>query len=50
MRGVDANTGRNFDDTKPYVDNVPGLSDEDKAKIFEGNARRVYPRLNNYLK
>ena len=50
VRGIDANTGRNFDDTKPYVDNVPGLSDEDKANIFEGNARRVYPRLNNYLK
>ena len=50
VRGIDANTGRYFDDTKPYVDNVPGLSDEDKAKIFEGNARRVYPRLRNYLK
>ena len=50
VRGIDVRTDRYYDDTKPYVDSAPGLSDEDKAKIFEGNARRVYPRLNNYLK
>ena len=50
VRGVDADTGRYFDDTKPYVEGVPGLSEEDKAKIYEGNARKVYPRLRDYLK
>ena len=50
VRGIDVRTDRYYDDTKPYIDSVSGLSDEDKAKIFEGNARRVYPRLKNYLK
>ena len=49
VRGVDKRTGRYFDDTKPYVDGVPGLSNEDKYKIYEGNARKVYPRLAKYI-
>ncbi len=49
VRGVDKRTGRYFDDTKPYVDGVPGISEADKAKIYEGNARRVYPRLARLL-
>jgi 4-oxalmesaconate hydratase len=50
VRGRDPNTGEYFDDTKKYVDAVPGLSDADKHKIFETNARRVYPRLDAHLK
>ena len=42
--GVDPRTGFNFDDTKRYVDALP-LSAADKAKIFEGNVRRAYPRV-----
>src|SRR6202012_923362 len=42
--GVDPQTGHHFDDTKRYVDQLP-LSAADKAKIFEGNARRVFGRL-----
>lgn len=49
VRGRDPNTGEYFDDTKKYVDQLP-LSDADKAKVFEGNARRVYPRLDALLK
>jgi 4-oxalmesaconate hydratase len=49
VRGRDPNTGEYFDDTKRYVDALP-LSADDKAKIFEGNARRVYPRLDARLK
>jgi 4-oxalmesaconate hydratase len=45
VRGVDKRTGRYFDDTKPYVEAVPGITAEDKQKIYEGNARKVYPRL-----
>ncbi|MGN6686275.1 MAG: amidohydrolase family protein [Actinomycetales bacterium] len=48
VRGIDPETGRNFDDTKPFVDAV-AMSDGDRAKIFEGNARRVYPRLDAVL-
>jgi 4-oxalmesaconate hydratase len=49
VRGRDPNTGEYFDDTKRYVDALP-LGAGDKAKIFEGNARRVYPRLDTLLK
>ena len=40
-------SARYFDATRRYVDAIAGLSDQDRAKIFEGNALRVYPRLNN---
>jgi 4-oxalmesaconate hydratase len=49
VKGVDPETGHNYDDTKRYIDKLD-LSDADKKKIFEGNARRVYPRLNARLK
>jgi 4-oxalmesaconate hydratase len=48
VRGVDPETGFNFDDTKRYVDRL-SLSAEDKYKIYEGNAYRVYPRLKKAL-
>ena len=48
VRGVDPETGRYFDDTRRYVDALD-LSDEDRFKVYEGNARRVYPRLNLVL-
>ncbi|GAA0241013.1 amidohydrolase family protein [Cryptosporangium japonicum] len=44
VRGIDPETGRYFDDTRRYVDAVP-LSDHDRRLVYEGNARRVYPRL-----
>jgi 4-oxalmesaconate hydratase len=46
--GVDPQTGHNFDDTKRYVDQLP-LSNADKNKIFEGNARRVFGRLTEQI-
>ena len=49
VRGAEPGTGIAWDDTKRYVDNV-GLSAQDQAKVFEGNARRVYPRLDARLK
>ena len=44
VRSIDPETGFYFDDTKRYVDAVK-LSDADRQKIFEGNTRRVFPRL-----
>jgi 4-oxalmesaconate hydratase len=49
VKGVDPETGHNFDDTKRYVDALD-LSDEDRHKVFEGNVRRAYPRLDAQLK
>jgi 4-oxalmesaconate hydratase len=45
VRGIDPETGFFFDDTKRYIDSCAKLSDEDRRKIFELNARSVYRRL-----
>ena len=45
VRGVDPESGHYFDDTKRYIDAATTISAEDKKKIFEGNARRVFSRL-----
>jgi 4-oxalmesaconate hydratase len=45
VRGVDPETGYYYDDTKRYIEAVSWLAAADKRKIFEGNARRVFPRL-----
>ena len=49
VRGIDPQTGHYFDDTKRYIDALQ-IADEDKRRIFELNARRVYPRLDALLK
>jgi 4-oxalmesaconate hydratase len=49
VKGKDPKTGQYFDDTRRYIDNCTFLSAHDKAMIFEGNARRVYPRLDAHL-
>jgi 4-oxalmesaconate hydratase len=48
VRGIDPETGFHWDDTKRYVDALD-LSHEDRRKVFELNARRVYPRLDSQL-
>ena len=50
VKGIDPTTGHHYDDTKRYVDQLKGLSEQDRYKVFEGNARRVYPRLDKLLK
>ena len=50
VKGRDPNTGEYFDDTKRYLDACSHLSTEERHKIFEANARRVYPRLDTLLK
>ena len=49
VRGIDPHTGHYFDDTRRYVDAL-ALSDEDREKVYETNARRVYPRLDTTLR
>jgi 4-oxalmesaconate hydratase len=42
-------TGRMFDDNKPCLDALDWLTDADRQKIFEGNVRKAYPRLDAAL-
>jgi 4-oxalmesaconate hydratase len=49
VRGIDPETGYYFDDTKRYVDAL-SLTEADRAKVYSGNARRVYPRLDKALR
>jgi len=49
VRGIDPETGNYFDDTKLYIDSLD-LDNEDRIKVFSGNIRRVYPRLDEILK
>ena len=44
VRGIASQTGHHFDDTRRYVDALK-LAPEAAAKVYEDNARRVYPRL-----
>jgi 4-oxalmesaconate hydratase len=48
VRGIDPETGNFFDDTKRFIDSV-GLDSAQLAEVYEGNARRVYPRLDMAL-
>lgn len=49
VKGVDPETGHNFDDTKRYIDALD-LAESDRQKVFSHNARRVYPRLDARLR
>ena len=45
VRGIDPETGFNYDDTKRYVDAIDWLGSGEKKQIFEDNVRHVFPRL-----
>ncbi len=49
VRGENPATGSGWDDTKRYVDAV-GLEESAAQRLFEGNVRRVYPRLDARLR
>jgi 4-oxalmesaconate hydratase len=44
VRGIDPETGHHYDDTKRYIEGSSTLGVTDRQRIFESNARRVYPR------
>ena len=49
VRGIDPETGHYFDDTKRYIDALD-IPASDKHRIFELNARHVFPRLDAQLR
>jgi 4-oxalmesaconate hydratase len=50
VRGIDPETGHPYDDTKRYLEASPGLTADERQRIYEDNARRVYPRLDAALR
>ncbi len=48
VKGIDPQTGHSFDDTRRYVE-AASIDPAQRALIYEGNARRVYPRLHAAL-
>jgi 4-oxalmesaconate hydratase len=48
VRGIDPETGFYYDDTKRYVENA-AIGDAERRKVLEGNARKVYPRINKLI-
>ncbi|ESR24889.1 amidohydrolase family protein [Lutibaculum baratangense] len=45
VRCADPETGHHFDDTRRYIEANQALSEEDRRKIFHGNALKVFSRL-----
>jgi 4-oxalmesaconate hydratase len=41
---TDPQTGKLFDDTVDFVKEIDWLTDEDRHKLFEGNARKLFTR------
>lgn len=39
---MDPKTGKSMDDIKPHIDSFEWLTDSDRSKIYEDNARRLY--------
>ncbi|MBU3550342.1 amidohydrolase family protein [Polynucleobacter sp. MWH-Berg-3C6] len=49
VKDIDPDTGYYFDDTRRYLNAVNGLSAQEKAMIFEDNARVVFSRINKRI-
>ena len=49
VRGIDPDSGEYYDNTKLYID-AALLTVQERQMIYEGNARRVFPRLDAQLK
>ena len=50
VRGIDPTSGHYYDDTKRYVEATQNLTAEERHQVYEGNARRVFTRLDARLK
>jgi 4-oxalmesaconate hydratase len=45
VKGIDPQTGFNYDDTRRYIDASTILTSDQKRAIFAGNARRIFSRI-----
>ena len=45
VRGIDPETGHNYDDTKRFIDGTPNLTAAERAAVFSENTLKVFSRL-----
>ena len=45
VNAIDPKTGRNFEDLVPIFRSIDWLTDEERYKITEGNARKLFSRM-----
>ena len=45
VNAIDPKSGKNFEDIVPIFRSIEWLSDEERRKITEGNARKIYTRM-----
>ena len=45
VNAIDPKTGRNFEDLVPIFQSIDWLTEEERRKITEGNARKVFSRM-----
>ena len=45
VNAIDPKTGRNFEGSRADLPSIDWLADEDRHKITEGNARKVFSRM-----
>jgi len=50
VRGIDPETGHAYDDTRRFIESTANLSAAQRHEVYEGNARRVFPRLDEALR
>ena len=45
VNAIDPKTGRNFEDIVPLFQSIDWLTEEERHKITEGNAKKVFSRM-----
>ena len=45
VNAIDPKTGRNFEDLVPIFQSIEWLSEDDRRKITEGNAKKIFSRM-----
>jgi 4-oxalmesaconate hydratase len=45
VNAIDPKTGRNFEDLVPIFQSIDWLTDDQRYKISEGNARKAFSRM-----
>jgi hypothetical protein len=45
VNAIDPKTGRNFEDLVPIFKSIDWLTDEERQKITEDNAKKVFSRI-----